>query len=455
MILCAVIIGMAAHPMVEAIMSSMLLPKVKLFMQAYAEHDIYMLASTFYPENSAGYNQFVKNNFNFFAQYPNYDFLAIKNIKALKIYLQKNTIQLLVEFVYKKENLRTDRTFCFLKIDGEWYISEKDTDFFRHVHYLINENYNTIVKESNKEIVTYKVGKRQTVDGLSFYNCKNLIEVTFPSTYMIIKHGWFGTCDNLIAVNIDEDSQFLTSVDGVVYTKDMSVLVYYPKGKIQNAGSVNLGEFKIPEGVKIINSEAFRGCLGLKKIICPSTLKYIYNYAFADMKNLESIVFNDGLQYLYSNVFENCDKLKSVAFPDSMEIIGKECFYNCRQLESAEISAQSALQRISYGAFDGCSALKNIYLPDGMEEIEEWCFQNCYSLKTIRLPQNLKRIGRYAFRRCVSLEELYISRAIQTVEIGAFHTCSNLKLYCQHAQEPPGWSLYWDMGFTNECVWGA
>ena len=62
----------------------------------------------------------------------------------------------------------------------------------------------------------------------------------------------FTNCENLEAINVDPDNQYLCSVDGVLYNKDKTVLILYPQGKKDESCAV-------PETVTLILSEAFAG----------------------------------------------------------------------------------------------------------------------------------------------------------------------------------------------------
>ena len=92
----------------------------------------------------------------------------------------------------------------------------------------------------------------------------------------------FKGCSNLSAINVDKNNQSYVSEDGVLYTKDMTELVYFPEGKT----TVN---FRVPKSVTTIGESAFCYCSSLTSIELPSSLTSIEWYAFSGCSSLTSV----------------------------------------------------------------------------------------------------------------------------------------------------------------------
>ncbi|MDR1674279.1 MAG: leucine-rich repeat protein [Oscillospiraceae bacterium] len=81
-----------------------------------------------------------------------------------------------------------------------------------------------------------KVFIPDTYDGLpvykiesdAFFGAENLNEITIPATVSVIEDGPFGNCTRLLSIHVDPENEHFTSVDGVLYTKDMTEIVNYP-----------------------------------------------------------------------------------------------------------------------------------------------------------------------------------------------------------------------------------
>ena len=65
----------------------------------------------------------------------------------------------------------------------------------------------------------------------AFMNCSSLSELVIPSSINIIENGIVRECSNLKAISIPEDNKRYSTVDGVLYDKNMNRLISYPCGK--------------------------------------------------------------------------------------------------------------------------------------------------------------------------------------------------------------------------------
>lgn len=117
---------------------------------------------------------------------------------------------------------------------------------------------------------------------------------------------------------VSEDNPKYKAVDGVVYSKDGTVLVAYPSGRfIENGDLIP----KIPKTVTSIGKYAFLNC-GEKAIRIPSNVKSIGMQAFAGNTNLKNLVIENGLEYIYDGAFLACKSLSKVRLPRSVKYIG-------------------------------------------------------------------------------------------------------------------------------------
>ena len=152
----------------------------------------------------------------------------------------------------------------------------------------------------------------------------------------------FFYCKELKAIEVDEANEHYTSVDGVLYTKDMKKLVTYPIMKEDTA-------YTIPEGVERVSSCAFYKNETLTKIDIPSTLKEIGDMAFFKCENISLVTFPDGLEKIGSDAFSYCQAMQPVMYiPDSVKEIGGFAFYACQNLKEFYMGAQDAGQ-IDFG----------------------------------------------------------------------------------------------------------
>ena len=82
-----------------------------------------------------------------------------------------------------------------------------------------------------------------------FNECKNITEIYIPSTVEYIGECAFTKCSSLTEINVSPDNKYFTSVDGVLYNKDKTELIYCPRQSTD--------VFTVPETVKRIKTLAF------------------------------------------------------------------------------------------------------------------------------------------------------------------------------------------------------
>ena len=173
----------------------------------------------------------------------------------------------------------------------------------------------------------------------AFYGCHSLTSITIPSSMISIDSEAFDYCNGLKEFIVDKSNLNYTTVDGILYNKDITKMIICPYaytsdnlviphtvtslasfefhsgliGKVTIPGSVTeipqkgfknskITEVVMEEGVEYINSEAFCGT-NLIKVTMPSTIKSINNGAFRGNQSLIEIYYYGKPIYLYTDVF--------------------------------------------------------------------------------------------------------------------------------------------------------
>lgn len=168
-------------------------------------------------------------------------------------------------------------------------------------------------------------------------------------------------------VVVDEDNPYFCARDGVLFSKDMTRLIWYPYGKWG-------GNYTVPDGVTEIGSWAFAG----------DPRQYWVR------REDKSIVQENGKnKYYVKYVYHR--NLSRVILPDTVTVIRDNAFNHCLSLASVRLS--STLKEIRWDAFRGCKELRAIELPDSLEYIEP-PFIGCDNLKRIRFLGARRQISR-------------------------------------------------------------
>ncbi len=172
-------------------------------------------------------------------------------------------------------------------------------------------------------------------------------------------------------------------------------------------GCVGIEKIIISEGIEVLGNGVFLNCKGLKEAVLPSTLRRIgttdptgcpavlgsmtkLDGAF-EYTALESISIPSNVKYIGEHTFAGCGKLKKVILPPKLREIQTSSFRWCKSLEEVVFPQETEVIRVS--AFEGCESIKNIDLPEGVTSIEEGAFAGCKSLESIYIPDSVLEIG--------------------------------------------------------------
>lgn len=223
---------------------------------------------------------------------------------------------------------------------------------------------------------TYQVVR---INDYAFRSCETLAQISIPATVTYI-YGYitFGGCTNLKNILVDSANPNYCSVDGVMFNKDTTQLILYPRGR--------QGEYSIPETVTEIGVYAFEGCVGLTDITIPESVTVIGGGAFSGCTALQTVVIPQSVTTLDYYVFGQCSSLSSVTLPDNLTNVGEGIFEGCTSLTTPIYTSTAFLfMPPSYsGAYT---------IPDGIEKIMGIAFEGCTNITSITLPESVISIG--------------------------------------------------------------
>lgn len=123
--------------------------------------------------------------------------------------------------------------------------------------FLNNKNIKTIALPTTLEII----------NSGAFFNCALEGTINLPDNINENRVGYdqFGNSQGITGFQASNEAAKITTVDGVVFTKDMSNIILYPAGKPDES-------YTIPEGVITIRNSAFENNHHLKNLTFPTTL---------------------------------------------------------------------------------------------------------------------------------------------------------------------------------------
>jgi len=287
----------------------------------------------------------------------------------------------------------------------------------------------------------------------AFAQCTSLTTIAIPHSVTSIGHGAFAGCASLNSITVDPANSVYSSVGGVLFDKNKTLLLQCPHGLT--------GIYTIPNSVRLIVSYAFFGSR-LTSITIPESVKSIGNYAFAQCSSLTSISIPNSITTLNGGVFDGCSSLTSISIPNSITTIAGGVFNGCSSLTSITIpNSVKNIKSDAYGdPFGGCTSLTSITIGNNVAEFD-YRFTGCTKLNSITvdpanssyssdggvlfnkkkttlllcpqgvngsytIPNSVTSIRYGAFAQCSSLTRIGIGTSLTSLGGGEFLSCTRL-----------------------------
>ena len=208
----------------------------------------------------------------------------------------------------------------------------------------------------------------------AFRSCPKLSSITIPASVENIGSYFIVFCPSMTSIVVDENNKVYSSVDGVLFNREKTTIVYFPEGR--------QGDYIIPASVETIGEWAFY-CSNLNSVTLSDNTKTINNWAIAYCQNLKNITIPASVEIIGENVFANDGLISVTILGNTLKKIGYCAFYYCLNLTS--INIPNSVTHIA-DAFIGCSALTSINIPTSLEIIDWNTFTGCSSLTEVVCP---------------------------------------------------------------------
>jgi len=224
---------------------------------------------------------------------------------------------------------------------------------------------------------------------MAFAYCKSLTSITIPAGVTSIGDVAFNGCSSLTSITVDTQNQTYSSVEGILFNKNRTVLIQYPASKQERT-------YAIPAGVTSIEDGAFQECSRLTSVTIPASVTSIGSSAFIYCSGLTSITV-DTQNQTYSSiegVLYNKNRTVLVVYPAG------------KQVRTYAIPA--GVTSIEYGAFWDCTGLTSITIPASVTSIGGSAFLRCTGLTSLTIPASVTSIGESAFFEWTSSQTIII-----------------------------------------------
>lgn len=271
-----------------------------------------------------------------------------------------------------------------------------------------------------------------SIEPFAFYNSKELVSISLPSTLNIIPEYSFYYCTSLKSVTIPNSTR---SIDKSAFGKCTS-----------------LSELVLPDSLEVINKNAFYGCEGLVAITIPKGVSTIDTGAFLNCTSLKEFVVSDeneafcdldGVLFakdktkLYQYPPAKDDKV--FTFPDEFKSYVTYAFYNCNSIEEFAIDNNPRIKCVDGVIYS--ANMKTLYfypqgkrdltftVPEGVETISIRAFATNQYIMSVTLADSVKEIKTNAFEECASLIQFTFGKNLTTIASTAFNDTMLIELY--------------------------
>ncbi|MDD7355261.1 MAG: leucine-rich repeat domain-containing protein [Oscillospiraceae bacterium] len=250
---------------------------------------------------------------------------------------------------------------------------------------LFNKDMTELVAYPGGKAGAYSIPESVTaVKSDAFSGCCNITEVSLGSNISDVD-GFF-ECTKLERINVDEKNDYYSSIDGVLYNKDITVLVSYPAGRG--------GTYIMPDTLSDFGYSFWR-CGEMTEIYIPANAQSLPS--FAECKKLQNIIVDDNNPNYTSvdGVLFNKDKTVLILYP---------------QGRGGAYTIPETVLSVDDEAFLFNTTITEIYMPDSITDLSDFYLSYCKSLTKLRIPENVTSImGIY---ECHSLKEIVIPKSV-------------------------------------------
>ncbi len=179
-------------------------------------------------------------------------------------------------------------------------------------------------------------------------NLEYVTEISIGKNVKEIGVWAFENNQKVSAINVDDNNEYFCDVDGVLFTKDMKTLLFYPLAKDlqtvkdDNGNDIQVSEYTIPDGVETIRTKAFYKCGKITKIVIPDTVKTIEEKAFFRCSAVTELTLSKNVEIIGKDAFCYCSGISEINIPATIKQIDVYAFYNCTSLLTINIDAKES-----------------------------------------------------------------------------------------------------------------
>ena len=274
-----------------------------------------------------------------------------------------------------------------------------------------------------------------TIGTCAFQRNDSLASITIPASVASIGEGVFGLCCSLTEIRVDPDNAAYCDIDGVLFSKDKTLLLAYPVGRGDASYTVPDGVTRIGTYVFSVTDMDMEKCV--RSITIPDSVSQIDTGAFYNCDLLTDVYYGGApIQWKqisiggYNDPLNNSEIHYAKADDEIRFICGENLTWTLTDDGTLTISGTGEMWNWGRSSSTPWEKYKNqiktTIIEDGVTSIGEYAFACCYYMTVITIPESVTSIGAYAFIDCQSLVNTVIPNSVAT--IGAYAFARNYSL---------------------------
>ena len=208
----------------------------------------------------------------------------------------------------------------------------------------------------------------------AFYGT-SIKSISFDKNMATIGANTFLNIKTFEGFEVTEKNKEFSAIDGVLYNKKATKLVFFPQAKATN------DKFEVPESVNEIGEKAFYGST-VASVTFPEKNCNLERIGVSAFENSQLALLNlseSKVSKIEPSAFKNSN-LRKISLPDTLTYIGAESFSGCAGIE--EIKLPDSVKEIANAAFKN-TGLKSVNIGDGVAKIATEAFADNKALTDV------------------------------------------------------------------------
>lgn len=242
----------------------------------------------------------------------------------------------------------------------------------------------------------------------AFAGCTSFETFTVPAAVAAINESAFEGCTSIKSFDVDLANTNFCAVQDVLFSADLSQLVFYPCAK---GGK----QYNVPATTTSILPKAFHSVSALLGLYVPGSVKTVGKDAFR-YTSIKTAIFDEGVEQIGENAFDNDLNLQTLYLPTTLTSVESAAFSETPMLTEVIYPVDSSIY-IPDNAFDcvyrNRATRPKLYVPESAQDnfraLDAWHYFNFATATPLVMDKDYK-VDSLKYQLLDSVNNLKISK---------------------------------------------